>query len=62
MSNRDENAPGAASGAEVRKDGSTWTLDLVAALEQRRDGDEEPRHDGSLEGLEVEFKPNGADR
>ena len=29
MSSREEYAPGAASGAEVRRDGETWTLVLV---------------------------------
>ena len=32
MSSRDQYAPGAASGAEVRKDGDTWTLVLVRDL------------------------------
>jgi uncharacterized protein YndB with AHSA1/START domain len=32
MSGRDQYAPGAASGAEVRKDGETWTLVLVREL------------------------------
>src|SRR5437867_2668994 len=32
MSNREQYAPGAASGAEVRKDGEQWTLVLVRDL------------------------------
>src|SRR6266496_2606051 len=32
MSSREEYAPGAASGAEVRKDGEKWTLVLVRDL------------------------------
>src|SRR5258706_12357002 len=32
MSNRDQYAPGAASGAEIRKDGEKWTLVLVRDL------------------------------
>jgi uncharacterized protein YndB with AHSA1/START domain len=32
MSNREKYAPGAATGAEVRKDGDTWTLVLVRDL------------------------------
>jgi uncharacterized protein YndB with AHSA1/START domain len=32
MSNREEYAPGAATGAEVRKDGEKWTLVLVREL------------------------------
>jgi uncharacterized protein YndB with AHSA1/START domain len=32
MSSREQYAPGAASGAEVRKDGETWTLVLVRDL------------------------------
>ena len=32
MSGREQYAPGAASGAEVRKDGKTWTLVLVREL------------------------------
>src|SRR5881394_2063718 len=32
MSNREQYAPGAASGAEVRKDGEKWTLVLVRDL------------------------------
>jgi len=32
MSGREQYAPGAASGAEVRKDGEKWTLDLVRDL------------------------------
>ena len=32
MSNRDEYAPGAASGAEVRRDGEKWTLVVVRDL------------------------------
>ena len=32
MSSREEYAPGAASGAEVRKDGEEWTLVLVRDL------------------------------
>jgi uncharacterized protein YndB with AHSA1/START domain len=32
MSNREQYTPGAASGAEIRKDGDTWTLVLVRDL------------------------------
>ena len=32
MSSRDEYTPGAASGAEIEKDGDKWTLVLVRAL------------------------------
>src|SRR5438876_11918154 len=34
MSDREQYAPGAASGAEVRKDGEKWTLVLVRDLPQ----------------------------
>ncbi len=32
MSNREQYAPGAAAGAEIRKDGEKWTLVLVREL------------------------------
>jgi hypothetical protein len=46
MSGREQYAPGAASGAEVRKDGEKWTLVLV------RDLRPEPRYRGHREALD----------
>ena len=37
MTDREQYAPGPASGAQVRKDGEKWTLILVRELRHRRE-------------------------
>ena len=58
MTEREQYAPGPASGAEVRKDGEKWTLILVRQLRHAPDKVWEASHPAHLR----EWAPFDADR